>query len=75
MSYRIPLYFCLPGYESRAGLTRFYNVLPHAQAFNHRKSAKTNGLVAIKALGNKLARASYYLMRGQLSCGVSKPFR
>ena len=36
---------------------------PYAQAFYQRKMAKTNGIVAIKALSNKLARASYYIMR------------
>ena len=39
---------------------------PYAQAFYQRKMAKTNGTVAIKALGNKLARASYYIMRDQV---------
>ena len=39
---------------------------PHAQAFYQRKMAKRNGVVAIKALSNKLARASYYIMRDQV---------
>jgi transposase len=39
---------------------------PSAQAFYQKKMAKTNGIVAIKALGNKLARASYYIMRDQV---------
>ena len=43
--------------------TRF---CPHAQRFYQRKMAKTNGIVAIKALSNKLARASYYVMRDQV---------
>jgi transposase len=34
-----------------------------AQKFYQRKKAKTNGVVATKALANKLARASYYIMR------------
>jgi transposase len=39
---------------------------PRAQAFYQKKKAKTNGIVAIKALSNKLARASYYVMRDRL---------
>jgi transposase len=39
---------------------------PSAQAFYQKKMAKTNSIVAIKALGNKLARASYYIMRDQV---------
>jgi len=48
---------------------------PHAQAFYQRKMAKTNGLVAIKALSNKLARASYYVMRDQVPYDMDKLFR
>ena len=36
---------------------------PQAEKFYQRKKAKSNGIVAIKALSNKLARASYYMMR------------
>lgn len=36
---------------------------PHAQKYYQRKAAKTKNVVAIKALGHKLARASYYMMR------------
>ena len=39
---------------------------PHAQAFYQRKMAKSNGTVAIKALGNKLARACHYIMTDQV---------
>ena len=41
-----------------------YNV--QAEKFYQRKKAKSNGVVAIKALSNKLARASYYMMRDQV---------
>ena len=34
-----------------------------AKRFYHRKKAKTNGIVAVRALAHKLARASYYVMR------------
>jgi transposase len=37
-----------------------------AQRFYQRKKAKRNGVIAIKALSNKLARASYYMMRDQV---------
>jgi transposase len=36
---------------------------------------KTNGIVAIKALGNKLARASYYVMRDRVPYDPEKLFR
>ena len=51
---------------------RFY---PEFQSFYKRKKAKTNGIVAIKALSNKLARASYYVMRDQVPYDASKLFR
>ena len=38
-----------------------------AQKFYQRKKAKSNGVVAIKALSNKLARASYYMIRDQVA--------
>jgi transposase len=47
---------------------------PHAQRFYQRKMAKTNGTVAIKALSNKLARASYYIMRDQVPYDPKKLF-
>ena len=47
----------------------------HAQRFYQKKMAKTNGIVAIKALGNKLARASYYMMRDQVPYDPEKLFR
>jgi transposase len=51
---------------------RFYQ---DAQKFYQRKMAKTNKIVAIKALSNKLARASYYVMRDQVAYDPSKLFR
>ncbi len=48
---------------------------PEAQKFYQRKKAKRNGIVAIKALSNKLARASYYLMRDQVPYDVANLFR
>ena len=45
-----------------------------AQRFYQRKMAKTNKIVAIKALSNKLARASYYVMRDQVAYDPGKLF-
>jgi transposase len=42
--------------------TRFY---PEPKRFVQRKSSRSNHTLAIKALGHKLARASYYVMRDQ----------
>jgi transposase len=40
--------------------------IPGAQRFYQQKMAKANGAVATKALANKLARASYFIMRDQV---------
>jgi transposase len=48
---------------------------PEVQSFYKRKKAKRNGVVAIKALSNKLARASYYVMRDKVSYSADKLFR
>ena len=37
-----------------------------AQRFYQRKKAQRDGIVAIKALSNKICRASYYIMRDQV---------
>ena len=42
--------------------------------FYQRKQAKTNGVVAIKAVAHKLARACYYLLRDQVPFEVNKAF-
>ncbi len=47
---------------------------PKAQRFYQRKMAKTKRIVALKALSNKLARASYYIMRDQVAYDASKLF-
>jgi len=51
---------------------RYY---PEVQSFYKSKKAKKNGVVAIKALSNKLTRASYYVMRDQVPYDASKLFR
>jgi len=47
---------------------------PHANRFYQRKKANTNGIVARKALSNKLARASYYMMRDNVAYDPNKLF-
>jgi transposase len=51
-------------YVEAAHFAARYN--PKAHSFYQRKEAKTNGIVASKALSNKIARASYYIMRDQV---------
>jgi len=46
----------------------------YAKAYYQRKSAKTNSIVAIKALSHKLARAAYYIMRDQVPYDPLKLF-
>jgi transposase len=48
---------------------------PKAQRFFQRKEAKTNSIVARKALAHKLARASYFIMRDQVPYNAEKLFR
>jgi len=45
-----------------------------AHSFYQRKEAERNSIVATKALGNKLARASYYVMRDQVPYDARKLF-
>ena len=45
-----------------------------AKKFVQRKQAKTNGIVAIRALAHKLARASYYVMKDQVDFDPDKTF-
>lgn len=47
---------------------------PEAQRFYQKKKAKRNGIVAIKSVSNKIARASYYIMRDQVPYDVKKLF-
>jgi transposase len=47
---------------------------PRAQRFPQRKLAKGNRALAVKALGHKLARASYYVMRDQVEFDPAKLF-
>ena len=45
-----------------------------AKRFYQRKRAKTNGIVAVRALGHKLARASYYVMRDKVEFDPERLF-
>ena len=47
---------------------------PQIRRFYQRKKAKTNGIVAIKAVAHKLARACYYIMRHEVPFDVAKAF-
>ena len=47
---------------------------PEANRFYQRKKSGTNGAVATKALANKLARATYCMMRDQAQFDVKKLF-
>jgi transposase len=47
---------------------------PRVKRFYQRKKERTNGVVAIKAVAHKLARACYYVMRDQVPFDVNKAF-
>jgi transposase len=42
--------------------------------FHHRKKAKTNGVVAIKAVAHKLARACYHVLKEQVPFEEARAF-
>jgi transposase len=60
-------------YVEAANFARRY--CPLAQRFYQRKCARTNSVIAIKALSNKLAKASYYMMRDQVAYDAERLFR
>jgi transposase len=47
---------------------------PAAKAFYERKRRKANGIVAIRACAHKLARASYYMLKDQMSFEAKRLF-
>jgi len=47
---------------------------PDIQRFYQRKKAKTHGVLAIKAVAHKLARACYYVLRDQVPFEMDKAF-
>ncbi len=44
------------------------------KSFYQKKKAKTNGIIAIKAVANKLARACYHVLKDQVAFDVDKAF-
>ena len=58
--------------EAAQAARRFYETV---RAFYEKKMAKTNRIVAIKALSHKLTRASYYVMRDQVDYDPARLFR
>jgi transposase len=60
-------------YVEAANIAKRY--YPEIEKFHNRKKAKSGNTVAIKALSNKLARASYYVMRDQVPYDEKKLFR
>lgn len=59
-------------YVEAANFARRY--CPYAKKFYQRKEARTKKVVATKALANKLARASYYIMRDKEAYDPKKLF-
>ena len=59
-------------FSEAAEYSRRHNDL--ARSFFNRKAAKTNKAVAYCALGHKLARAAYYMMRDQVDFDEKKLF-
>jgi transposase len=59
-------------YVEAAQFARRYCV--KAQSFYQSKEAKRNNIVAIKALSNKLSKATYYIMRDQVAFDEDKLF-
>ena len=47
---------------------------PGSKKYVQRKTSKTNGIVAIRALAHKLARASYYVMKDQVDFDPERVF-
>ena len=59
-------------YVEAANFIRRY--CPEAKSWYQRKAAKTNVVVATKALSSKLAKACYFIMRDQVDFDVKKIF-
>lgn len=59
-------------FSEAAELSRRYD--KHAKKFFNKKTAKTNRMVAHKALAHKLSRATYYILRDQVEYDALKLF-
>lgn len=58
--------------EAAQAARRFHETV---RSYYEKKTAKTNRIVAIKALSHKLTRASYYVMRDQVDYDPARLFR
>jgi transposase len=47
---------------------------PQIQRYYQRKEAKTNSIVATKAVAHKLARACFYILRDQVPFDIKQAF-
>jgi transposase len=47
---------------------------PRIKRYYQRNRARTNGIVAIKTVAHKLARACYYILRDQVAFDVKSAF-
>ena len=59
-------------YVEAANFAVRYN--PRIRRYYQRKRARSNGIVAIKTVAHKLARACYYILRDQVAFDVNKAF-
>jgi transposase len=59
-------------YIEAANFAVRYN--PKIKRYYQRKRARSNGIVAIKTVAHKLARACYYILRDQVAFDVNKAF-
>ncbi len=59
-------------YVEAANFAVRYN--PQIKRFYQRKRARSNGVVAIKSVAHKLARACYYILRDRVPFDVNKAF-
>jgi transposase len=57
--------------EAATYAVRFY---PEIKRFYERKKVKTNGIVAIKAVAHKLARAAYHMMKDETPFDIKRAF-
>jgi len=59
-------------YTEAANIAKRY--YPVVNRYYQNKTAKTHKIVAIKAIANKLARASYYILRDQVAYDEQRLF-
>lgn len=64
-------YLCWAFIEAAHFARRYHRPV---QRFYERKYARTNGIVAIKAVAHKLARASFHVMRDEVAFDIERAF-